>query len=48
MECPICLEEFGASTPNVPRVFPCGHGVCEVCVNALIKAAKTPSIYNYR
>jgi hypothetical protein len=39
MECPICLEDFGASTPAVPRVFPCGHGVCDVCVSALIKTA---------
>ena len=44
--CPYCLEKFGASTPNVPRVLPCGHSLCDVCVKVVIKAAKNPLIHN--
>lgn len=33
MECPICLEPYtGSRGPHLPKVFSCGHSICELCL----------------
>ena len=34
--CTICLEEFEESGEHIPRLLPCTHTLCEVCVKQLI------------
>ncbi|GAB2270387.1 hypothetical protein Dimus_005290 [Dionaea muscipula] len=33
-ECPVCLQFYDGAT-TIPRVLPCGHSACEVCLNQL-------------
>ena len=36
MDCPICMNHFtGTSGIHVPKVFSCGHSICEACLTAL-------------
>lgn len=35
MECPICFIEF-SSDNRVPKLIPCGHTICALCVELLI------------
>ncbi|CAE8709177.1 unnamed protein product [Polarella glacialis] len=36
MECPICHDDFTTeSGARLPKVFPCGHTLCEACVGQL-------------
>ena len=36
MDCPICMNHFtGTSGIHVPKVFSCGHSICEACLAAL-------------
>ena len=35
--CTICLQEFEESGDHIPRLLPCTHTLCEVCVKQLIQ-----------
>ena len=36
MDCPICMNHYtGTSGLHVPKVFSCGHSICESCLTAL-------------
>lgn len=40
-ECPVCLEAFNPFSADLrPKVFPCGHDVCSVCLRELQKKEK--------
>uniref|UniRef100_A0A0K0EP28 RING-type domain-containing protein n=1 Tax=Strongyloides stercoralis TaxID=6248 RepID=A0A0K0EP28_STRER len=34
MNCLNCLEPFGTRT-NIPKILPCGHNVCDLCLHTL-------------
>eukprot|EP00438_Fugacium_kawagutii_P032527 Skav202145 [mRNA] locus=scaffold970:31859:33574:+ [translate_table: standard] len=35
MDCPICFNHYTATGAHVPKVFPCGHTICEACLGSL-------------
>ena len=43
VECPVCVDFYVPRT-RVPKTLPCGHGVCEPCVQSLLSAASGPAI----
>ena len=38
LKCGVCLEEYQNSGPQIPRILPCSHTVCEWCVIQLLAA----------
>lgn len=38
-DCPICYEGYN-STDRVPRMLPCGHTFCSICITNLIKRTR--------
>ena len=34
--CPVCFEPYEESGGHVPRILPCYHTLCEVCVGGLL------------
>ena len=37
MECPICKYDFTSEGNNVPRILPCSHSLCEMCIKTLLQ-----------
>ena len=35
-QCPACFEAYMASGGHVPRLLPCGHSLCEGCLENLL------------
>ncbi|OLP82405.1 hypothetical protein AK812_SmicGene36940 [Symbiodinium microadriaticum] len=43
MDCPICLNHYTDSEGfHVPKVFPCGHTICEQCLVAITRGQARP------
>ena len=38
--CGVCMEEFDVDGSYVPRLLPCTHTLCEICVKQLIQNSK--------
>jgi hypothetical protein len=36
MDCPLCCDSFDQAT-KIPRILPCGHTFCELCICAISK-----------
>lgn len=45
MDCPICLESFKL-VDHIPRVFPCGHGICDQCMKLMLISGRKPQANN--
>jgi len=41
-ECGICLDNYQANGDHVPRILPCGHTFCTLCIINLANAALCP------
>ena len=37
MECGICFEDFSLEGDHVPRILPCSHTLCEMCIRNILK-----------
>lgn len=37
LECPTCYSDFAQDEQHAPRVFPCGHSICQGCMEMLLK-----------
>ena len=37
LECPICNEDFTLEGGNIPRVLPCNHSLCELCIEGILR-----------
>ena len=37
LECPICNEDFTLEGSNVPRILPCNHSLCEMCIEGILR-----------
>ena len=35
MSCPVCYTDYSTIGAHIPLVFPCAHGICEMCFNGL-------------
>ena len=35
--CPVCWVDYTETGDHVPRILPCHHSVCEVCIGTLLK-----------
>ena len=35
--CPVCFEEYEDQGDHVPRILPCHHTLCEICVKKLLR-----------
>ncbi|CAE7758453.1 unnamed protein product [Symbiodinium microadriaticum] len=45
MDCPICLNHYTDSEGfHVPKVFPCGHTICEQCLVAITRGQAGQSV----
>ena len=40
LSCVVCLEEFEEDGDHIPRLLPCTHTLCEICVKQLIRNNK--------
>ena len=38
--CVVCLEEFEEDGDHIPRLLPCTHTLCEICLKQLIRSNK--------
>merc|ERR1719410_1919127 len=36
MDCSVCSEQFSSPT-RIPRVLPCGHSFCSICITRLTR-----------
>ena len=36
VNCPVCLEPYEESNGHVPRILPCHHTLCEICIGGLL------------
>ena len=37
LECPTCYTDFAQDDQHAPRIFPCGHSICQGCMEMLLK-----------
>ena len=37
MECGICFEDFSLEGDHVPRILPCSHTLCEMCIGNILE-----------
>ena len=37
LECPICNEDFTLEGGNIPRILPCSHSLCELCIEGILR-----------
>ena len=37
LSCPVCFEDFEENGGHVPRLLPCSHTLCHICIGQLIR-----------